>query len=335
MLLEAGGVERTAAADRPRGRRAQWADWLGSQVFILPNFLGFLTFTLLPVLASLCLSFVKWDVVRPVNTAQFVGLGNFKHLLGFHLENGLIVANDTEFWYYVYNTLFLMLGIPVSIFSSLFLALVMNQRLRGIVFYRAVFFLPTVCPAIAVCLLWQWIYNGEWGLLNQALAPVYNFVNSLFGTHWRPPQWLTNPQTAKPAFILLGLWAGIGGYNCILYLAGLQQIPQELYEAADLDGANWWHKLRHVTWPMLSPTTFFIAIMSVIHGFQGGFTTAYIMTQGGPAGATTTIVYYIYNQGFRYFHMGYAASIAWVLFVVVFVATLINWKYGGRRVTYL
>jgi len=323
------------ADERRHGRRPPWRDWLTSYAFILPNFLGFLAFTLLPVLASLCLSFVEWDVIRPIGTAAFVGLDNYTDLLGTQEHNNGVAANDPRFWQYVYNTVFFMLNIPIVIFGALACALLMNQRIRGIVAYRTVYFLPTICPLIAVCLLWQWILNSQWGLLNQGLVvPVLNWLNDMLGTHMQAPQWLTDPRTAKPALMLMGVWGAIGGANCILYLAGLQGIPKELYEAADIDGAGWWHKLRHITWPMLAPTTFFITVMSVIGGFQGGFMAAYIMTQGGPAGSTTTIVYYIYNQGFRFFRMGYAAAIAWVLFAVILAITLLTWRYGGRRVHY-
>jgi multiple sugar transport system permease protein len=332
--VAAGAPTHRAARGAPRGR-SPWREWLSSYAFIVPNLLGFLSFTLVPVIASLCLSFVRWDVIRPIGTAEYVGLDNFRRLLGFRVVDGLVVARDAEFWQYAYNTVFFMLSIPAIIIGALLCALLMNQKLRGIVAYRTVYFLPTICPAIAVCLLWQWILNSQWGLLNQGLlVPAIRWVNGLLGTGLAAPEWLTDPRWAKPALMLMGVWSGIGGTNCILYLAGLQGIPQELYEAADIDGATWLHKLRHITWPMLAPTTFFITTMSVIGGFQGGFMSAYIMTQGGPAGATTTIVYYIYNQGFRFLRMGYAAAIAWVLFAAVLAITLLTWRYGGRRVHY-
>ena len=133
----------------------------------------------------------------------------------------------------------------------------------------------------------------------------------------------------------MGLWAGLGGYNCILYLAALQGVPRDLYEAAEVDGANPWQRFRYVTWPSISPTTFFIFIMGIIGGFQAGFMQAYLMTGGGPAGATTTINYYIYNNAYQWFKMGYASSIAWILFILVFVVTLMNWRFGGRKVKYI
>jgi multiple sugar transport system permease protein len=261
---------------------------------------------------------------------KFVGLGNYIRLLGFGHEGGQLVANDPEFWRYLGNTLFLMLGIPLSIAGSLLLALLLNQRLRGITLFRTVYFLPTVSSAVAVCIVWKWIFHqqpNEVGLLNSVLMSL-GLAN--------PPDWLGSMQWGKPAFIIMVLWVGIGGYNCVLYLAGLQGIPQELYEAADLDGAGAWARLRHITWPLLSPTTFFVVTMSVIGGLQGSFlfTAAFLMTGGGPAGATTTLMLYIYNYAIAWHQLGYAAAIAAVLFCLVFSFTLINWRYGQRLVHY-
>jgi multiple sugar transport system permease protein len=261
---------------------------------------------------------------------RFVGLGNFGRLLGFGHEEGRLAAHDPEFWRYLGNTLFLMLGIPLSIAGSLLLALLLNRPLRGITLFRTIFFLPTVSSAVAICIVWKWILHqqpNEVGLLNGVLM-------SLGVAH--PPNWLGTMEWAKPAFIIMVLWLGVGGYNCVLYLAGLQGIPQEFYEAAELDGAGAWAQLRHITWPMLSPTTFFVVTMSVIAGFQGSFlfTAAFLMTGGGPAGATTTLMLYIYNYAIAWHHLGYAAAIATVLFAMVFSATLINWRYGQRMVHY-
>jgi len=304
-----------------RARARRW-EHLGAYLFLLPNLLGFLVFTLVPVAAVGLLAFTRWGVIdRP----QWVGLRNFVRLLSFHSEAGHTTANDPFFWQYLGNTVFLMLGLPLAVAGALGLALLLNQRLRGMVAYRTIFFLPAVCSPVAVALLWKWIYAPDFGVLNYALHMV-GVAN--------PPQWLQSTTWAKPAFILMGLWTGIGGYNCVLYLAGLQGIPAELYEAADLDGAGWWQKLRHITWPLLSPTTFFIVVMGVIGGFQGGFTAAYMMTDGGPAGATTTLMYYIYRMAFQWFEMGYAAAIAVVLFLLVFGFTLLNWYLGKRVVHY-
>lgn len=301
---------------------------IGGYLFIMPNFLGFLIFTSLPVIASLVLSFYKWDVITPWQDAEFAGLSNFVKLLGFHKEvDGGWVANDPNFWYFLYNTAYLMLGIPFTMAASLCLALIMNKKIKGIVAFRTVYFLPSICAGVALYMLWRWIYNPDFGLFNTILRAVSGDLIS-------GPQWLNSIAWAKPALVIMNVWTYMGGYNMILYLAALQGIHPELYEAADIDGANGWQKFWNVTWPMLTPTTFFIFIMSVIAGFQGGFEAAYVMTGGGPAGSTTTIDYYIFNNAYVWFKMGYAAAIAWILFAIIFVVTLFNWKYGGKVVHY-
>ncbi|MBU0608633.1 MAG: sugar ABC transporter permease [Armatimonadetes bacterium] len=298
----------------PPGRH----DW-GAVWFLLPNALGFLTFTLLPVLAAFLLSFTRWDAVESWQGIHWAGLDNYRDILGFMRGPEGLQASDEQFWQYMYNTVFLMLGIPLGMALSFFTALLMNQRLRGITLYRVIYFLPTVCSAVAVAMVWRWVYDADWGLLNQGLRVAG--VDS-------PPGWLIDPSWAKPALILMGLWMGIGGYNCVLYLAGLQNIPPEFYEAADMDGADWWHKVRHITWPMLAPTTFFIFVMSIIAGFQGYFVSIHILTRGGPAGSTTNLLYYIYQSAFDHQKMGYACALAMILFAIIFVCTLLNWKYG-------
>ncbi len=290
----------------------------------MPNFLGFMIFTLLPILASFGLAFMDWDLIT---APHFVGLKNFIQLLGFHTEGGRLAANDPDFWKFLGNTGFLMLGIPLNMAASLILAMIMNKKLRGIVVFRTIYFLPSICAGVAIFMLWQWIYNPDFGLLNTILRKISGGL--ITGPHW-----LTSPAWAKPALILMGVWTEMGGYNMILYLAGLQGIPRELYEAADIDGASSWQKFWHITWPMLTPTTFFIFVMSMIGGFQGGFQQAYIMTGGGPAGSTTTIEYYIFNNVYVWQHMGYAAAIAWVLFAMIFVVNLATWRFGGRVVHY-
>ncbi len=303
--------------------------------FLTPNIIGFLVFTFLPIIAAFWLSLVKWDVISgfELSKMQFVGLGNFEKLLGFQVVNGVIKPNDPKFWYYMYNTAFMMIGIPLGMAGSLAVALLMNQKLKGISIFRTAFFLPTISSIVAIALLWKWIYSPDYGLIN-ALLTYGVHIGPLHLHIPDPPKWLASKEWAKPAIILMWLWRDIGGYNCILYLAGLQQIPEELYEAADIDGAGSLAKFKAITLPMLSPTTFFILTMSLIGGFQGGFTEAYLMTEGGPAGSTTTVMYYIYSNGFQWFKMGYAAALSVTLFAAVFVSTLFNWRFGGRLVYY-
>lgn len=301
-------------------------------IFLLPNLLGFLIFTSLPVLASLFLSFMDAELVPwpQVLSAKFVGFDNFIKLIGFHCQDGAWIANDPKFWKFAGNTIFLMMVIPIQIFSSLILAIIMNRKLKGITVFRTIYFLPTISNGVAICLLWQWIYNPNFGLLNSMISKL----GSMLGLTWGGALWLSSIAWAKPSLMLMSLWVAVGGYNTILYLAALQNIPKDFYEAAEIDGANTWQKFWSVTWPMISPTTFFITIMSVIWGFQGGFEQAYIMTRGGPNGATTTLEYYIYNNLYEWHHVGYAASVAWFLFIIIFIITLINWRFGGKLVQY-
>ncbi len=307
-------------------------------LLVLPNVLGFLIFTSLPVLASLVLSMCKWDLLTP---PQWVGLENFWNLLA-----------DTDFWKvpwnppyehgYLFNTLVLMMAIPVGILMSLFLAVVLNQKLRGMVLYRTFFFIPSITAGIGTMLLWMWLLNPEFGMINQALSHIYDglaWAAGLAGWKWAAwgdvrPVWLQSEGWAKPALIFMGLWGSMGGVNMILYLAALQGVPPELYEAAKMVGAGVWQRFWKITWPMVSPTTFFIFVMGIIGGFQGGFQQAHIMTEGGPAGSTTTIDFYIYQNAYQWFKMGYAASIAWFLFLIVLALTMFNWRISQKLVHY-
>jgi multiple sugar transport system permease protein len=298
--------------------KRNWSAYL----FIAPNALGFFAFLAVPLVASFALAFTNWQMLNPA--VRFVGFSNFQKLLGFHQTADGWAANDPFFWKYLYNTVFLMLGIPLSMAASLFLAIVVNHRLRGIVVFRSIYYLPTMCAGIALLMVWRLMYHADIGVINEMLAAIG--ING--------PDWLNSIGWAKPALILMGVWTAAGGNNMIIYLAGLQNIPPQLYEAASIDGAGPWQRFASVTWPSLAPTTFFILTMSLIGGFQGGFNAAYIMTRGGPAGSTTTISYYIFNTAYTgRLMMGYGCAIAWVLFVLVFAATLLNWRFGGRSAT--
>lgn len=296
-----------------RGLRAALA-------FLGPNFLGFAVFTAWPVLAAFLLSFTSWDLLT---SPKLAGFDNYVNLLGFHNSPDGIMANDPKFWKYLGNTVFLMLGLPVNMMLSLFLAILLNQKIRGTYFYRLIFFLPSVLGGVAIFYLWRWMYNPDYGLINTMLGAI-----GIEG-----PRWLTEVAWAKPALMIMGSWIGAGGTSMILYLAALQNAPVELYEAAEIDGANAWHKFVNVTWPSVAPVTFFIFTMGLIGGFQSGFEAAFIMTGGGPDGSTTTIGYYIYQMAYNAFEMGYAAAIAWVLFIIVLGVTLINWRHGKNNLT--
>lgn len=286
--------------------------------YLTPNLSGFMIFTLIPVVIAFALSMFRWDIFHdPI----FVGFDNFRDLLGFHFSSSSLVANDPEFWQYLGNTLFLMIGIPLNMLVSLLIAMLLNHHIKGIGFFRTIFYLPTICGGVGMLLLWGFIFAPEIGIMNRILEFI-----GLYG-----PSWLTHYYWAKPTFILIGLWGAMGGNNMLLYLAGLQGIPPELYEAARVDGASRIQQFVNITVPMLAPTSFFIFIMGVIGGFQGGFDAAFVLTQGGPAGATTTLSYYIYNHAFVWFNMGYAAAISLVLFVLVLIITIINWRFGGKN----
>ena len=308
--------------------RLDWRELLPAAVFLAPNILGFLAFTAVPVLASLTLSFFSWDIIRP---PQFVGLENFRNLLSWVQDaNGGWVPRDPLFWKCTWNTCFLMFAIPINIMGSLVLAWVLNRRIRGLVAFRTLVFLPSISSAVAVALLWTWLYNPHFGLISYGLQSL----GRLIGVPLPSPQWLTDPDWAKPALMLMGFWTLVGGMNMVYYLAALQGIPPELYEAAEIDGASGWTTFWAVTWPMISPTTFFILTMSIIGGFQGGFVNAYIMTRGGPNYSTTTLEYYIFNNLYVYQRAGYAAAIAWMLFLAVLGVTILHWKRSGKWVFY-
>jgi len=285
--------------------------------FLSLNIVGFMVFTAIPVVASLVLAFFAYD---NITAPKFVGVGNFTSLLGWHVDQtGRVVMNDPKFWNCLYNTVFMMLGLPLTMVGSLALALALNRKLPGTITLRTVYYLPTISPMIAVALVWLWILNPEYGLIN--------YLISRLGV--QGPNWLGDTAWAKPAFILIGTWGGIGGFTMLLYLAALQGIPGVYYEAAEIDGASPWKRFRYITWPLLGPVNFFIIVMGIIGGFQA-FGMQYVMTSGGPAGSTTTIAYYIFNNAFSFFKMGYASAMAWVLFFMIFVLTILQWRFRRR-----
>lgn len=482
-------------ADRPLHR---WdPNWPKAFAFLAPNLLGFLCFTLFPVVLSLAMAFHHWTL-RPDEEVRFVGVRNFVDLLGVRaletpatatliayllcvaaLVAGLVTAllasvrdwrgarsggvliagtglalvtgavasgegalgfwvvesaqrnllagtlalicglaicsrdtaswnlgvglapglliglavlgfwllhdpmwsayepRDGRFWYYLYNTLYLMMGLPVAIVGALCLAIMLNHELPlgagprratragvcagvaglcvvlgfglgwpnlgllaavawliaalgflfNIVTFRTLFYLPQFTSGVAVYVLWKSLYRPQTGPVHQGLEAVFETL----GLALSPPSWLAEIAWAKPAIVAMGVWILIGGQNMLLYLAALANVPAQLLDAAQVDGAGRWQRFRHVTWPQLAPTTFFITVVSVIGGLQGGFEQARVMTEGGPAGSTTSLSYYIYNKMFEDLDMGYAAAISWVLFALIFVATTLNWRFGRSQ----
>lgn len=218
-----------------------------------------------------------------------------------------------------------VLGSPnAGLLCGLFWAIAALGFAFNVVAFRTLFYLPTFTAGVALMILWKALYNPQTGPIDLGIGALYHLLH----INAAPPQWLGDVNWAKPALIIMSVWTCIGGTNMLLYLAGLSNLPKELLDAADVDGAGRWHRFVHVIWPQLAPTTFFITIMSIIGGLQGGFDQARVMTDGGPAGSTTTLAYYIYTKAFQDLDMGYAAAISWVLFLVVFVATALNWKFG-------
>jgi len=280
-----------------RARRPSQLGWLA--LFLLPGLGGLLLFTVLPILASLVLTLFQWDLLTP---PEFIGLANYSRLLG-----------DNEFWAALGHTLGFIAGyLPLVLLLGLGVALALNAPLRGIGLIRSAFFLPVVSSWVAVALLWSWLFNPRYGLINYLLG--------LLGLP--QPGWLFDPQWAMPAIVLTSVWKDLG-FVVVLFLAGLQAVPQEYYEAASLDGAGRWVKLRAITLPLLAPTTFFVTIISLINSFQV-FDQVWVMTEGGPAGATSVLVERVVRHAFSYGEMGYAATLSWAIFALVFVVTLVQ-----------
>lgn len=279
-------------------------------LFALPWIVGFSVFVAYPILASLYFSFCSYDAIRP---PRWIAAENYQRLF----------TEDELFWKSLGNTIYMVVvGLPLGLTASLGIALLLNQKLKGMAIYRTVYYLPSITPIVASSILWLWLLNPDMGLVNIGLGRL-GFDN--------PPSWLTDPSWAKPALILMGLW-GAGG-SMVIYLAGLQDVPESLYEAASLDGASRIQQLWHVTLPMLSPVILFNLIMGLIGTFQY-FTQAYVMTNGGPEDATTFYALHMFNRAFMDFKMGYASAMAWILFLITLAAALLVFRTSARWVYY-
>ncbi len=303
-----------AATALPTGRRRRisrmWLrENLDAYVFLAPWLIGFIILTAGPMLGSLGLALSNWDMINP---PHLIGLANF---------SGLV--NDDLFWTSLYNTAYYtFIGVPVFLISALLAALALNQKLRWINYYRTIVYLPSVTPVVASAFLWQWIFNPDFGLANAGLHVL----------GLPPSNWIWDPTTVKPSLILMGIW-GIGPQMVIL-LAGLQNVPDQLLEAANVDGAGAWSRFRHITIPMLSPTLFFCLVVQIIGSFQI-FTIVYIMTnEGGPANASLMYVMYLYRVAWESLRMGYASALAWILFAIILVITVIQVRLANRWVYY-
>ncbi|WDR03130.1 sugar ABC transporter permease [Devosia algicola] len=276
----------------------------------MPSLVLFIMFIAIPVIAAFMISFTEWDLFNPM---KFVGFGNYTKLF-----------NDDIFKKVMGNTAYFVLAsVPLQMAFGLAIALVLNRNIKGQTFFRIAYFLPVVTSTVAAALVWSWLFNSNFGIIN-ALLQMAGVTN--------PPKWLASTKWAMPAVIVVSVWQNVG-YAMVLFLAGLQNIRTDIYDAAALDSARGWKRLWFITLPMLSPTTFFVLIISIIGSFQV-FELVFIMTKAGPANATNTLVYYIYQNGFQFYQMGYASAAAMILFAIVLVATLIQYRMQDRWVHY-
>lgn len=301
---------QTSAAreQRVRRRRSALKRNLEGYLFASPWIIGFLLWTLGPMVASFVLTFMEWDLV---SSPEWVGLRNITEMAR---DSVLLQALKV-------TTIYALFSVPLHLIFGLTLAMLLNTKIAGMRFYRTAFYLPSVLSGVAVALLWRWLFSTEFGLFNVLL--------SYFGI--QGPSWLGDERWALSSLVIMSLW-GVGA-STIIYLAGLQGIPTDLYEAAEVDGARGWSRFRHITLPLMTPVLFFQLIVGMIAALQI-FTPALIMTNGGPNNSTNFVLLYLYRNAFQYFRMGYASAIAWVLFVYILILTLIVFRSSALWVHY-
>lgn len=309
----------TRMLSNPRSLLPRWMQSLRGKeamagyLFLLPWLLGLLLFIASPMLTSGFLSFTRYDVVNP---AKFVGLKNF-------IE---IFTKDRLFWPSLLLTFrYALIVVPFSLVGSLAAALLLNQALRGTTWFRTFFFLPHLTPIVAAAVLWGWIFNPDVGPVNHWIRTITSSDNA--------PGWFRDPDWAMTGLVIMAMWGAIGGNTMLIFLAGLQGVPQELYDAAVVDGAGLWAKFRNVTIPMLTPTIFFNMVLGII-GALKVFAAAFIATEGGPAYATWFYALHIYNKAIEYSEMGYASALAWIFFFVLFVFTYVQFRQSRRWIYY-
>ena len=295
--------------DAPRSRlRARTREAIHGYIFMLPAILGLLIFMLGPIVVSLYLSFTRYDLLTE---PEWIGLGNYATLF-----------KDPLFWQALrVSAIYSVASVPLGLALALVAAVLVNQKLRGITIFRSIYYLPTVISGVGVAMLWRWMFNSEYGVINVLLSYV-----GIDG-----PAWITDERWALPALIVASLW-GIGG-TMLIFLAGLQGIPAELYEAAEIDGAGRLRQFRSITLPMISHVTFFNLVLGIIGALQN-FTDAFVMTGGGPNNATLFLTLYLYRNAFLYLNMGFASAVAWMLFLIVLVLTLAVFRSSPLWVYY-
>lgn len=294
--------------DALKQMRKQWSAYL----FLSPWFIVFGVFTLFSLGFSFYLSFHEWNIVEA--TKGFVGLDNYIRLF-----------RDDRFYQALWNTiLFTGIGVPAQLAVGLMVALLLNTKVHFQGIFRTLYYIPVITPLVVSSVIWKWLYQGDYGLLNYYLIR--------FGIIKEKLLWLSDPDLAMPALIIMGVWMGMGG-TMVLYLAGLQSIPGELYDAAMVDGASGFQRLVYITIPLLAPTTFYLLVTSIIGSFQS-YAHIYIMTGGGPLRRTTVIGYYLYEKGFRHFEMGYASAMAYVLFAIILIFTIFQMKFTKGDIEY-
>jgi len=291
-----------------RRMRQEWSAY----AMLSPGLLLFAVFVVFSICFSVYISFHEWDILNPAK--PWVGLDNYSRL-----------KDDPYFRKALYNTfIYTIFSVPCTMVGGLLIALLLNQAIRGRAIFRTVFFLPVITPLVVAALIWKWVYNADFGLANYYLMKFHIISD--------PVLWLSDPDMAMPSVIVMTVWKGVG-FAMVIYLAGLQAIPGDFYEAAALDGATGWNRFRFITWPLLSPTTLFLVVTLTIASFQG-FDIVKIMTQGGPITSTMIYVYYIYEQAFQYFRLGKASAAVVVFFGLILLLTLGQWLAFRRRVQY-
>lgn len=300
-------LKRNLSIGTKPGRRKP-GDWPHALLFLSPTLIIFVTFILFPVFFSFYLSFQNWNMFS--SDTSFVGFDNYIKL--FH---------SAEFWQVLKNTAIYTIGtVPLNMALSLFVAYILNKKIAGKKFLRTAFFAPVIISPVAAAVIWRWIYDPNFGLMNYGLD--FLGVDTI--------NWLNDPTAAMFALIIMGVWKTMG-INMVLFSAGLQGIPENYYEAAEIDGAGRWTKFWNITIPLLTPTTFFIMVMSMIASFQV-FDIVYVLTSGGPLGSTKVLVFYIYERAFQFFEMGYASAVSYILFALLFILTMLQVKYLKYRV---